>query len=112
MTVPEFLSEAWVAGLVGSGGAPGPTGTVQVVVTGAPEGDGKFHVRVDDGVVAEAAPGSRPAPDVTFTASYPDASAIAGGEFDPSVAFMQGRLKTAGDPGLVLDLLAGAAART
>jgi putative sterol carrier protein len=109
--VTEFLSEAWVTGLVGSGTAPGPTVTVQIVVTGAPDGDGKFHARVDDGVVAEAAPGTRPAPEVTLTASYADASAMASGDLDPSVAFMQGRLKTAGDPGLVLDLLASAAGR-
>ena len=32
---------------------------------------------------------------------------MAAGELDPSVAFMQGRMKTAGDPGLVLDVLAG-----
>lgn len=102
----EFLSEAWVHELVGTGTAPGPTGTLQVVVTGAPDGDGKWHARVDDGVVAEAALGTRPVPDVTLTVSYADASAIAGGELDPSVAFMQGRLKTAGDPGLVLGLLA------
>ncbi len=107
----EFLSEEWVAGLVGAGAAPGATGTVQVVVTGAPDGDGKVHARVDDGVVAEAAVGTRAAPDVTFTVSYPDAAAIAAGDLDPSVAFMQGRMKTAGDPGLVLDLLAGAARR-
>jgi hypothetical protein len=107
--VAEFSSEAWVAALVGSGAAPGPTATVQVVVTGAPDGDAKFNARLDDGVVAEAALGTRPAPDVTFTASYADASAMATGELDPSVAFMQGRLKTAGDPGLVLDLLASAA---
>ena len=31
---------------------------------------------------------------------------MAAGELDPSVAFMQGRMKTAGDPGLVLDVLA------
>jgi putative sterol carrier protein len=96
----EFLSDAWVGELVGRGGSPGPTATL------------KFHVRVDDGVVAEAAPGSIAAPDVTFTASYPDASAMAAGELDPSVAFMQGRLKTAGDQGLVLDVLAGAAAHS
>jgi hypothetical protein len=110
--VPEFLTEAWVAGFVGRGPPPGPTGTLQVVVTGAPDGDGKFHARVDDGVVAEAALGSRPAPDVTLTASYPDVSAMAAGDLDPSVAFMQGRLKTAGDPGLVLDLLACVAAHS
>jgi putative sterol carrier protein len=49
---------------------------------------------------------------VTLTASYADASAMAAGELDPSVAFMQGRLKTAGDPGLVLDLLACVAAHS
>ncbi len=102
----EFLSEAWVREFVGTGTAPGPTATLQMVVTGAPDGDGKWYARVDDGVVAEAALGTRPAPDLTLTVSYADASAIAGGELDPSVAFMQGRLKTAGDPGLVLDLLA------
>jgi SCP-2 sterol transfer family len=110
--VAELLSEEWVAGFVGVGAAPGPTGTFQVVVTGAPDGEGKWHARVDDGVVAESALGARPAPDVTLTLSYADATAIAAGELDPSVAFMQGRLKTAGDPGLVLDLLAGAARRT
>jgi putative sterol carrier protein len=108
----EFLSDAWVSELVGRGGSPGPTATLQVVVNSAPDGDGKFHVRVDDGVVAEAAPGSIAAPDVTFTASYPDASAMAAGDLDPSVAFMQGRLKTAGDQGLVLEVLAGAAAHS
>lgn len=102
----DFLSEAWVHEFVGRGTAPGPTATLQMVVTGAPDGDGKWYARVDDGVVAEAALGTRPAPDLTLTVSYADASAIAGGELDPSVAFMQGRLKTAGDPGLVLDLLA------
>ena len=105
----EFLSDEWVAGLVGAGSSPGPTGTLQVVVTGAPDGDGKWHARIDDGVVAEAALGARPAPDLTLTVTYPDGAAMAAGELDPSVAFMQGRLKTAGDPGLVLDVLAGAA---
>ena len=35
---------------------------------------------------------------------------MAAGDLDPSVAFMRGRMKTAGDPGLVLDVLAAAAA--
>ncbi len=73
----EFLSEAWVAGFVGAGASPGPTGTLQVVVTGAPDGDGKWHARIDDGVVAEAALGTRSAPDLTLTANYPDGAAMA-----------------------------------
>jgi putative sterol carrier protein len=82
---------------------------VQVVVTGAPHGDGKWHLRIADGVVAEATAGSVAAPDLTLTVVYADGAAMAAGELDPSVAFMQGRMKTAGDPGLVLDLLAAAA---
>jgi hypothetical protein len=112
--VSEFLDDEWIASWVGRGTAPGPTATVQVVVTGSVTGsdvpnDGKWHLRLDDGVVAEAAAGTVTAPDLTLTAAYPEGAAMAAGELDPSVAFMQGRLKTAGDPGLVLDVLAGAA---
>jgi hypothetical protein len=108
--VSEFLDDEWIASWVGRGAAPGPTATVQVVVTGTgPPNDGKWHLRLDDGVVAEAAAGTIAAPDLTLTVAYPEGAAMAAGELDPSVAFMQGRLKTAGDPGLVLELLAGAA---
>jgi len=110
--VAEFLTDDWMAALVGTGGAPGATGTVQVVVTGAPDGDGKWYARLDDGVVAEAALGTRSGAELTLTVSYADATAIVAGDLDPSVAFMQGRMKTAGDPGLVLDVLSGAAKRS
>jgi hypothetical protein len=107
--VADFLSDQWIASMVGRGAAPGPSGTVQVVVTGAPDGDGKWHFRLDDGVVVEAEPGTRPAPDLTLTVGYPEGTAMAAGELDPTVAFMRGTIKTAGDPGLVLDVLAAAA---
>jgi len=107
--VSEFLDDEWIASWVGTGTPPGSTATVQVVVTGAPAGDGKWYLRLDDGVVAQAAAGTVAAPDLTLTVAYPEGAAMAAGELDPSVAFMQGRLKTAGDPGLVLDVLAGAA---
>jgi hypothetical protein len=110
VTVAEFLSDEWIASWVGAGSSPGASGTVQIVVTGTDlPNDGKWHLRIDDGVVAEAAAGSRPAPDLTLTVGYAEGAAMAAGELDPSVAFMQGRMKTAGDPGLVLDVLAGAA---
>ena len=88
---------------------------MQIVVTGTDlPHDGKWYVRLDDGVVAEAGSGSSSGkPDVTLTVPFAEAVAMAAGELDPSVAFMQGRMKTAGDPGLVLDVLAavGVAAR-
>ena len=43
--------------------------------------------------------------DLTLTISPEDAALIVSGELAPSVAFMQGRLKTAGDNALLLDLL-------
>ena len=108
----ESLPDDWLDGWVGAGHTPGGSGTVQIVVTGAdlPNG-GKWYVRLDDGVVAEAVSGTTASPDVTLTLSHLDAVAIAGGGLDPGVAFMRGQMKTAGDPGLVLDVLAAAASR-
>ncbi len=45
--------DGWLDGWVGRGQAPGGSGAVQVVVTGLPDGDGSWQVRVEDGVVAE-----------------------------------------------------------
>lgn len=101
----EFLSDEWIAALEGTGAAPGPSATVQVVVGGTPNGDVKFHLAVVDGVVVAAAPGNDPKAEVSLTVPHPEAQAMLTGELDPNVAFMRGRMKTAGDPGLLLDLL-------
>jgi putative sterol carrier protein len=108
--VSEFLSDEWIAALEGTGAAPGPSATVQLVVGGTPAGDVKFHLAVADGVVTAATPGTDPKADVSLTIPHADAQAILAGELDPNVAFMRGRMKTAGDPGLLLDLLAATAA--
>jgi putative sterol carrier protein len=55
----------------------------------------------------ESALGPATAADVTLTITEEDARAMLSGELDPSVAFMRGTLKTSGDPGLLLRLLAG-----
>jgi len=44
-------------------------------------------------------------PDLTLTLSPADAQQLARGELPPSVAYMQGRLKTAGDNALLLRVL-------
>jgi len=44
-------------------------------------------------------------PDLTLTLSPGDAELIRSGQLDPSVAFMQGRLKTSGDNALLLGVL-------
>jgi predicted lipid carrier protein YhbT len=65
--------------------------TVQIVV-GA-EVLGVHHV--EDGSDAE----------VVLTAVAPVAAELASGALDPNVAYMQGRLKTAGDQGALLRVL-------
>ncbi len=44
-------------------------------------------------------------PDLTLTLSPGDAELVRNGQLDPSVAFMQGRLKTSGDNALLLEVL-------
>jgi hypothetical protein len=105
------VRDDWLDAWVGRGRAPGGSGAVQVLVTGAGEGDASWHVRVDDGVVAEVAPGAPATADLTLTLPADIAESIAAGELTPSAAFMQGRMKTAGDLGLVLDVLAAVDSR-
>jgi hypothetical protein len=106
------LDEGWFDGWVGRGRAPGGSGAVQVVVTGLPDGDASWQVRVEDGVVAEVAPGSVNGAALTLTFPATIAAAVAYGETTASAAFMQGRMKTAGDLGLVLDVLAAVDSRS
>jgi len=105
------VHDGWLDGWVGRGRAPGGSGSVQVVVTGLSDGDGSWQVHIDDGVVAEVVPGAPAKADLTLTLPVAVADAVADGELTASAAFMQGRMKTAGDLGLVLDVLAAVDAR-
>ena len=58
------------------------------------------------GPVSVGCPGEA---DLSFTLSPADAELVRQGRLAPSVAFMQGRLKTSGDNGLVLSVLAWSA---
>jgi len=89
--------------------SPGVSGTVAVVVTGTSDGDVKVRVRLVDGRPVGADTDAGPDPELTLTLPSGDAGAIGRGTLDPSVAFMRGRLKTAGDNGLLLGVLAATA---
>jgi predicted lipid carrier protein YhbT len=104
-----FLSEEWFE-LVRSLGAQlpertGATARVQHVVTGGPDGEVRYLHTVVDGRTTGLDVGGDDAADVTFTNTYADAQSLARGELDPSVLFMQGRTKMAGDMGKVLALM-------
>ena len=109
MTKVPFLSEEWLE-LLRSLGAelperPGASARVQQVVTGAPDGEVRYLHTIVDGRTAAIGFGSDDTADVTFTNTYADAQALAQGELDPRVLFMQGRTKMAGDMGKVLALM-------
>jgi hypothetical protein len=104
----KFLSDEWIATVRAE--APGvAVCRVEVTVLGAPDGDVKWHLIAGEDRV-EAVSGPLPGADVALTVPYDDMVAIARGELEPSVAFMRGRMKTAGDPGRTLDVV-GATAR-
>ncbi len=88
-----------------AGDAGGPGFVVNLNVTGAPDGEFDVRWRVSpSGVTVEPGPG--PDADVTVTAKYKDFAQVVKGELPPAVAYMQGKLKPAGDMALILRLLA------
>ena len=109
MAKVPFLSDAWLELVRGLGAdlpaRPGATARVQHVVTGTPDGEVRYVHAVVDGRTAALEGGGDDGADVTFTNTYADAQALARGELDPSVLFMQGRTKMAGDMGRVLALM-------
>jgi hypothetical protein len=108
----RFLSPEWVerqrellAELPDEGDA-GPTVRVQHVVTGGPDGDVVYHLAYQGGRVVGGGVGTDPEAEVVLTTVHAVAAEIAAGDVEPSVAFMQGRLKTEGPTTRLLPLLA------
>lgn len=85
--------------------APGATGTVNWTFAVAPRREVGFHWRYEHGKVTEAGSGPAAEADLTLTAAAADAADLVAGRVEPSVAFMRGRLKAAGDGGLMLAVL-------
>ncbi len=120
--MPKFLSAEWVerqrellAGLPaqdegsaeGAGGAQGDvTVRVQHLVTGGPDGDVAYHMVFEHGRVVDGGHGTAAGAEVVLTTVHAVAAEIASGDVEPSVAFMQGRLKTEGPTCRLLPLLA------
>jgi putative sterol carrier protein len=75
--------------------------TVQQVVTGGPGDEVAWHVRLGDGKV-EIGSGRALDAEVVITQSHETATAISRGELSPAEAFASGRLKLAGQVGLLV----------
>ncbi len=106
----QYLSAEWfdaVAGIAVGRTLPGAVSArLECAATGGPSKGATGHVVLEDGVIREVASGPCTDVELTLTTTYADAVALSDGSLEPSVAFMQGRLKTAGDLGKVIELLA------
>jgi putative sterol carrier protein len=84
---------------------PGSSAKMQYVVTGGPEGDIKYYWVLENGKLLESQLGEIADPDFTMTSTYEDSVAIAKGTLDANAAFMQGKMKVAGNTGKLMTLL-------
>lgn len=96
---PEWFEEVNAAaadGRVADSVTEGLRLVVQQVVTGAPDGDVHYAVRIEDGTVS-VVPGDAPDADVTVTEDHETATQVARGDLAAPVAFMTGRIRVTGD---------------
>jgi putative sterol carrier protein len=105
----RFLSAEWLEQVAAAAhddarlqaATAGVSLTVQQVVTGGPDGEVAWHVRLGDGTV-EIASGRAPDAEVVITQSHETATAVSRGGLSPAEAFASGRLKLAGQVGLLV----------
>jgi putative sterol carrier protein len=106
----RFLSEEWVSALTerlnASDGFKEAAGTqaaaIQQVISG-PDGETRYWTRIADGTI-EMGIGDLDGVDATITQSYDTAVALAKRELSPVTGFMMGKIKVAGNMGLLLGL--------
>jgi putative sterol carrier protein len=99
-----FLSHEWIGALHEAAATDADlaertrdvTLTIEQEVTGAPDGDVRYHMSFDRGSVA-VTPGPAPSATVRFHQDYATAASIAMGQGSAQRAFMTGRLRVGGD---------------
>jgi alkyl sulfatase BDS1-like metallo-beta-lactamase superfamily hydrolase len=84
---------------------PGASARMQYVVTGGPEGDIKYYWILENGKLQESALGEATDADFTMTLTYDDSVKVQNGELDANAAFMQGRMKVAGNMAKLMQLM-------
>jgi putative sterol carrier protein len=83
----------------------GASAKMQYVVTGGPDGDVKYYWVLENGKLLESQLGEIADADFTMTSTYDDSVAIAKGTLDANAAFMQGKMKVAGNTGKLMALM-------
>ena len=98
-----YLSQEWIdqynAAMAGDeavrAAAKGKSAVLQMVISGAPQGEVRYWLRIADGGVA-AGLGDNPDAEVTISQSYETSAEVNKGELDGQKAFMQGKVKISG----------------
>jgi len=106
----KFLSDGWAQALKAElnqseafrQAAAGQKASIQQVITGA-DGETHYWITIDDGTI-DLGTGDIDGEDATITQSYDTAAALAKGDLSPVTAFMTGKLKIAGNMGMILGL--------
>lgn len=106
----KFLSDEWAQALKAElnesedfrQAAAGHKVTIQQIITG-PDGNTHYWITIGDGKI-DLGVGDIDGEDATITQSYDSAAALARGELSPVTAFMTGKLKIAGNMGMILGL--------
>ncbi len=105
----RFLTREWLDEVLAAGGDgaghEGASARIQAVVSGGPDGDVKCSVVIEDGRFVEAVLGDLAGAETTMTTDYATAVEIGRGDLDVNTAFMQGRVKVAGDMGGLMRVL-------
>jgi putative sterol carrier protein len=107
--MPQYLSQEWldefVKLAVDQPERPGATVKIQYRVTGGPAGDIDYNWIIDEGKFVDAQLGMVDGADFTMTSTYDDTAKIQKGELDATAAFMQGKIKVAGNMAKMMSLL-------
>ncbi|MGZ4737522.1 MAG: SCP2 sterol-binding domain-containing protein [Acidimicrobiia bacterium] len=105
----KYLSQEWIdetrALAAGQPERPGASARMQYVVTGGPEGDIKYYWVLENGKLVESSLGEIPDSDFTMTLTYDDSVKVQNGDLDANAAFMQGRMKVAGNMAKLMQLM-------
>jgi putative sterol carrier protein len=84
---------------------PGASAKMQYVVTGGPDGEIRYYWELENGKLKKSNLGDLEGAEVTMTQTYEDAKKIQKGELDANAAFMQGRIKVAGNMAKLMALM-------
>lgn len=111
--MPELFSDEWAAAAGDMWPllppAPGAEGVVSLAFGLAARREVAIHWRYEAGRAVEGGPGPGKEPALTMSVSGADAPEVLSGRVEPSVAFMRGRLKAAGEGAALLAFLSSTA---